>query len=163
MLFCFFSCKHWTLSQTLWHTSRTVSKHLRVVTVRATPCLFFLLQTLLIFLFCFVCLIYSLFILCIFAQCYCIDLWYVQSFLLPHWWCAFSRVIGACAREGGVKTKPCASRDLTRLALFYNAKKQIIIIITTKKAATQTTDNQKCTKCALWRTDLPRYHQTLGI
>lgn len=44
--------------------------------------------------------------------------------LLPHWWCAFSRVIVACAREGGVKTKPCASRDLTRLAIFYNAKKK---------------------------------------
>lgn len=81
--------------------------------------------------------------------------------LLPHWWCAFSRVIGACAREGGVKTKPCASRDLTRLALFYYAKKykNNYTKKNKKHQQQQTTDNQKCTKCALWRADLPHYHQ----
>lgn len=119
MLVMFFSCKHWTLSQTLWHTSKIVSKHLRVVTVHATPCLFSYSN---LFFFC----LFNLFL--IYFVYICSVLLYKSMVctvvLLPHWWCAFSCVIGACAREGGVKTKPCASRDLTRLAIvFYNAKK----------------------------------------
>lgn len=154
--YVFFSCKHWTLSQTLWHTSTSL-----LSLCKATPCLFFPLTT---NFFLKICLIYFLFILCIFAQRYCIDLWYVYShFTSSLMWCIQSRDWCLLRGRAGVQTKPCASRDLTRLAIFLQRQKKFIKRLKKKKKAYTTTwmDNQKCTKCALWR--LATLSPTLGI
>lgn len=92
-------------------------------------------------------IIYSNLFLCIFAQCYCIDCYLsVYSPFSSHCWCAFSCVLDASVWRGWTKAM-CLVRSHTHGVSLYESREQQTI---------------KCTKCALWVTDLPHHHQHLA-